>query len=219
MLEKLACKLGRNDEAPNIELAESLCKNKDTAGIGEIAGGLKGNDKAIANDCIKVLYEIGERNPSLIAEYADDFISLLSSKSNRLVWGGMTALSTIADLVPDIIYRKINIVLSAFHHGSVITVDNSVTVLAKLCRSNKVYKDRLFPLLLEHLQTCRPREVAQHAERISICVGKDDMKELFGILDMRRDYLLSSQKSRITKLENHLKKQNSITRISDARIR
>ena len=59
MIEKLACRLGRNDEKPNIELAEFLCQHKDAAGIGEIVAGLKGKDKAIANDSIKVLYEIG----------------------------------------------------------------------------------------------------------------------------------------------------------------
>ena len=40
MIEKLACKLGRNDEIPNIELAEYLYQHSDTAGIKEIVDGL-----------------------------------------------------------------------------------------------------------------------------------------------------------------------------------
>jgi len=36
MIEKLACKLGRNDEIPNIELAEYLCQKNDIVGINEI---------------------------------------------------------------------------------------------------------------------------------------------------------------------------------------
>jgi len=70
MLEKLSCSLGKTDEEPNIELAECLCENNDKIGIKEIVDGLNGKDKAIANDCIKVLYEIGERRPELIADYA-----------------------------------------------------------------------------------------------------------------------------------------------------
>jgi len=66
MIEKLAYRLGRNDEVPNIELAELLCQNEDVRGISAIVEGLKGRDKAIANDCIKVLYEIGYRKPFLI---------------------------------------------------------------------------------------------------------------------------------------------------------
>ena len=48
MIENLACNLGRNDEMPNIELAELLCKNNDASGISEIVNGFKGSDKAVA---------------------------------------------------------------------------------------------------------------------------------------------------------------------------
>ena len=50
MIQKLACKLGRNDEVPNIELAEELCRTGDTAGIAVVVGGFIGSDKAVAND-------------------------------------------------------------------------------------------------------------------------------------------------------------------------
>jgi len=62
MIERLACRLGRNDEIPNIELAEYLRQNSDSAGIKEIVDGFTGNDKAIANDCIKVLYTLDGGN-------------------------------------------------------------------------------------------------------------------------------------------------------------
>jgi len=145
-IEKLACKLGRNDEVPNIELAELLCKNEDAGGIKEIVDGLKDTDKAVANDCIKVLYEIGARKPALISTYADDLLALLHSRNNRLVWGGVTALATIAELSADAIYAKIDMVLSVFKNGSVIAVDNSVTVLAGLCKADKKYEQHLFPM-------------------------------------------------------------------------
>lgn len=206
MIEKLACKLSRNDEAPNIELAEALCQNEDVGGIREIVEGLKGNDKAVASDCIKVLYEIGERKPSLISGYADDFLSLLYSRNNRLVWGGMTALAAIAEVVPDVIYGRIDRVLSAWGDGGAITVDNGITVLAKLCRADKAYESHLFPLLLEHLRKCRPSEVARHAERMSVCVKKENVTEFLDALTSRKEHLSGSQSERIRKLENKLSK-------------
>ena len=206
MIEKLACRLGRNDEAPNIELAELLCQTEDAAGIREIAGGLKGKDKAVANDCIKVLYEIGERKPRLISEYAEDFLSLLSSRNNRLVWGGMTALASITELAPDIIYKKVDGVLSAFNNGGAITVDNGITVLAKLCKADKAYEKKLFPLLLGHLQKCRPFDTARHAERMSVCVDKENVKEFLAVLDTRKAHLAGPQSERIRKLETKLSK-------------
>ncbi|NUQ06049.1 MAG: hypothetical protein HUU31_19320 [Anaerolineae bacterium] len=44
-----------------------------------------------------MLYEIGYAVPDLIADYAADFLALLGSRDNRMVWGGMTALGVIAD--------------------------------------------------------------------------------------------------------------------------
>ena len=91
MLDKIAYALNRKDEEANISLAIELCDTENRDDIREVVKGLNAK-KQIANDCIKVLYEVGERKPSLIADYAHDFIGLLNSKNNRLVWGAMTAL-------------------------------------------------------------------------------------------------------------------------------
>lgn len=186
MIEKLACSLGRNDEEPNIELANLLCENNDEKGIEEIVSGLRGKDKAIANDCIKVLYEIGNRKPELISNYAADFISLLLSKNNRLAWGSMMALATVTDLSAKEVYSKLGIVKKAYQGGSTITVDNSITVLAKLCKADSAYEKELFPILLEHLTTRRPKEVPQHAERTMICVNDDNAKNFIEALEKRK---------------------------------
>jgi hypothetical protein len=93
MLEKLAYSLGRNDEEPNIELAKELAKTKNKKDIKEIVNGLNNPKEQIANDCIKVLYEIAGIAPELVSEYAGIFVQLLTSKNNRLVWGSMTLLA------------------------------------------------------------------------------------------------------------------------------
>ena len=207
MIDKIASAYGRNDEVPNIELAEELCKTENIEGIKEIVAGVHNKDKKIANDCIKVLYEIGERKPFLISDYCSDFIELLSSKNNRLVWGAMTALSCITDMEGEKIFRNLEIVLNAYEQGSVITVDNSMTVLAKLCNVSPTYSERVFPILLEHLRTCRPKEVPQHSERISICVNETNMAEFISILETRKEYLSDPQTKRINKIEKNLLKK------------
>lgn len=140
----------------------------------------------------------------MIAEYADVFINLLNSRSNRLVWGSMTALASIAELVPEAIHERIALLLQAFENGSVITVDNCVSVLAGLCKANEKYKEELFPVLLEHLKTCRPKETAQHAERIAVCVDKDNRDSFIEVIDKRMEYLPKSQINRLQKLKKAL---------------
>ena len=197
MLEKLACKLGRNDEVPNIELAELLCRTEDAAGIAEVVGGLKGTDKAVANDCIKVLYEIGERKPALIAEYADDFILLLRSRNNRLVWGCMTALAKIAGLAPEPIFEKLDVVVAAYEEGSVITVDNSISVFAGVCKAGGAYAEKALPVIINHLAQCRPKEVPQHAERASVCFDGDNAAAFIEVLEKRLLHMAGPGQARV----------------------
>ena len=196
----MACSLGRNDEAPNIELAEFLFQTRDTRGIKEIVDGFKGSDKAVAYDCIKVLYEIGERNPELICDYAEDFISGLYSRSNRLVWGCMMALAKVAPLASQPIYERLDAIVTAYENGSTITVDNSISVFAGLCKASDECAKMVLPILLTHLNKCRPKEVAQHAERCSICFCGDNAAAFIEVLEYRIPHLAASQQSRVNRL-------------------
>jgi len=200
MIELTACKLGRNDEIPNIELAEKLCKSMDKKGISEIVDGLKSKEQAVANDCIKVLYEIGERKPELIADYASVFITALSDKNNRIVWGSMTALSCIAPVKPDEIFDRLPEILSAYKKGSVITVDNSISVFASLCQANGDYQAKVFPILLDHLANCRAKEIPQHAERMAVCINSGNKEAFTKALEARAIELSDAQNQRIRKL-------------------
>jgi len=204
MIEKLASQLNRRDEEPNIELAKELAQTKNIEGITEIVNGFKGKNKAIANDCIKVLYELGEINPNLIKDYATDFIEMLSSKNNRIVWGSMTALAIIADLVPDVIFKEIDKIEHVFKNGSVIAVDNSVTVLAKIASSNKKYEKVIFPLLINHIKTTRAKEIPQHAQRMLVCINKENVNDFLEAIESRKNEMTASQLSRIKKLEKSL---------------
>lgn len=199
MIEKIAFYLGKNDEKPNIDLAISLVSSRNIEGIKEIVNGLKHKQNQAANDCIKVLYEVGEREPKLISDYVCDFIQLLKSKNNRLVWGGMTALAQIAPLKYDEIYNSIYLVKKAYETGSVITVDNSISVFAKVYKANKKYGD-LFELILNHLKSCRPKEVAQHAERAFICINNENSKVFVNTLSERVECLTDAQRNRVKKI-------------------
>ncbi|MCL1849195.1 MAG: hypothetical protein FWF83_05955 [Clostridiales bacterium] len=200
MIEYLACKLGRNDETPNIALAEKLCDTEDQAGIREIVGGLGSREKGVAGDCIKVLYEVGQRKPELIAEYAGVFITALSGKDNRIVWGSMTALACIAPIAHEALDARIPEILHAYRNGSVITVDNSISVFARLCKADNAYMEEIFPLLLEHLASCRAKEIPQHAERIAECIDQEHREAFVKTLEARHGELTDAQMRRLGKV-------------------
>src|SRR5512145_1002198 len=108
IIDKLAHSRGRRDEVPNQELARDLAAKKDKKGIREIAENLWNKDRNIQADCIKVLYEIGAIEPSLISGYVEDFVKLLKSKNNRLVWGAMTALGAAAQAAPEAVFKHLD---------------------------------------------------------------------------------------------------------------
>src|SRR5262245_41497221 len=117
VIDRIAHFQHRRDEVPNQELAWDLAARRDRAGIREIAGHLWDKDKNVQADCIKVLYEVGAIDPALIANYTEDFLKLLKSRNNRLVWGGMTALSAVADLKADVILAHLSEIQKAMDHG------------------------------------------------------------------------------------------------------
>lgn len=163
VLNLLASSLNRRDEVPNQQLAESIVTKNSKKDIRELVDNLNNKSKDIQSDCIKVLYEIGERKPSLIVEYAKEFIALLSHKNNRLQWGAMSALDQITTENPEIIYANLPLIISACEKGSVITRDHTVNILIKLCSIKKYSKDAS-SLLLEQLLAAPANQLPKYAE-------------------------------------------------------
>ena len=200
VIDKLAHSLGRRDEVPNQKLARDLATKKDKRGIREIAENLWNKERNIQADCIKVLYEVGYIEPKLIAEYTDDFVKCLRSKNNRLAWGGMTALAEVAKADPDAVFKHLDAVKKAKETGSVITVDNAISTLAWTAAGNKKYNETIFPYLLKHLSSCRPKEVPQHAEKTMPAVNASNKVDFIKVLDKRMEDLSGGGLTRVKKV-------------------
>ena len=200
-LNQIAHFQNRRDEVPNQILARDLASRKDRAGIREIAVNLWNKDKGIQADCIKVLYEVGYLQPALIAEYVEDFVKLLKSKNNRLVWGAMIALGAVADIKADVIFAHLAEIQKAMNSGSVITVDNGVQTLALAASKGGKYNKAIFPYLLDHLKTCRPKDVAQHSEKtLPAVVDASNKKQFIAVLEKRMEDLSGSGLARVKKV-------------------
>jgi hypothetical protein len=206
-LHKIAHFQNRRDEVPNQELARALAKKKDRKGIREIAENLWNENAQVQSDCLKVLYEIGFLDPALIADHVDDFMKLLESKNNRLVWGGMIALSTIAQLKAAEIFAHRQAIQEAMRRGSVITVDNGVKTLALVAAGHDGRRKELFPYLLRHLVTCRPKEIPQHSEKILVAVSGDNKAPFIRVLEKRLPEMSSAQITRVKRVIREAQKR------------
>lgn len=208
VLNKLATALHRRDEVPNQELARQIVDAGDTSAVKELVDNLAHKDKAIQSDCIKVLYEIGERQPELISKYYKDFGRLLESKNNRLVWGAMCALDTIVSKEPKGIYGMLAGILAAADAGSVITKDHAVGILVKLARF-KQYAPKCEPLLIEQLMKSPNNQFPMYAERSFEVINQNNKKRFEDVMIARLPGLeKESQKKRVSKVLKMLKRNN-----------
>ncbi|MBN9384953.1 MAG: hypothetical protein J0H74_29630 [Chitinophagaceae bacterium] len=177
VIKELASSLNRRDEGPNLELARRISDVRDKKAVKELVENLANKSKDIQNDCIKTLYEIGNIKPSLIAGYANDFIQLLDSKNNRLQWGAMTALNSIAAESPKQVFSALAKLAAVADEGSVITRDHYVGILIKGCMI-KEYADNAFVLLNEQLMTCPTNQLPMYAENVLPAIA-EKYKEFF----------------------------------------
>ena len=200
ILAKIAYYQNQRGEVPNQLLARELAENRDTAGIREIADHLWDKNKNVQSDCLKVLYEIGYLTPELIAEYVSDFLRLLKSKNNRLVWGAMIGLGTIADLRADEIWSQVALVKEKTGSGTVITSVWGIRTLAKVAASNSVRKADIFPFLLDQLKSCIPRDVPLHAESILCAVDDSVRADFLNVLTARQPALTPAQQVRLKRV-------------------
>jgi hypothetical protein len=204
VLNKIAFFQNRRDEVPNKELAKTLAETENKAGIAEIVANLKHENKNVQSDCLGVLYHIGYEKPYLIADYVEDFLALLGSKNNRLVWGGMIALSTIADLKPKEICANLDTVKHAIDKGTLITVVWGVKTLAKVASSCKSCKSDIVPILLSQLKNCIPRDVAMHFESSLPAIDNENKAMFLRIVEDRKEEMTASQLARLKKAMKNL---------------
>ena len=199
VLNKISYFQNRRDEVPNKELAKILAETENEAGIAELVANLNHKNKSVQSDCLAVLYHVGYVKPHLIAGYVEDFLALLKSKNNRLVWGGMIALSTIADLKTEEICASLDTVKLAIDKGTLITVVWGAKAIAKIASCNKSCKGDVVPILLSQLKKCIPRDVAMHFENSLPAIDDENRSMFLKVVEDRKNELTTSQLARLKK--------------------
>jgi len=206
-ISKIAFYRNIRNETPNKELAKELADTDNIKGIKEISEYLFDKNKSVSSDSLSVLYTIGYSKPELIQEYIDDFLKLLESKNNRMVWGSMIALSTIAYLKADFIFKRIELILETMRKGTLITEVWGIKILVSLSLKNREYKSKLLPVLFDYLEKCRPIDFATRVETIIPALESSYEREIFdNIIQMKSPELSNSQTKKLKTILNKNRK-------------
>lgn len=181
---RLATALERNDEQPNIALAEALARSGNRADIAELAGLLTTGTKPVRHDAIKAFYELGERRPDLISPYLDRLIGLLATKDNRMLWGAMSALAALAPGQAEKLMPHLNQVLDAADRSSVIAKDKCMTILAAL-NSNARFTGIVTPVILNRLRHAAVNQTPMYAELAASTIAPADIPAFREVIEQR----------------------------------
>ena len=200
ILDRLATSLGRNDEVPNQDLAREIVAANDAAAVDELVGLLTHANKAVRHDAIKALYEVAQGAPGLVAMHDAAFVTLITGKDNRLVWGGMTALGCIAPLAADRLWPQVSVIQKVTDGGSVITQDWGIRTLARIAAARPEYEAALREYLIAFLGSCIPSDVPRHAESMLVAVNDENRSRFLAALNTRLPECSPSQVSRLKRV-------------------
>jgi len=207
VLNKIAYYQERRDEVPNQVVARELAQTQNAADIREIVDNLGNQEPNVQSDCLKVLYELGYLAPGLISEYVEEFLKLLNHRNNRMVWGGMIALSTIAGLQAEKIFPHVDEIIKTMEAGSVITNDAGIKTLIAVAARKYEYHLRIMPYLLERLANSRAVDAPRYAEIMLVAIGPDDQAEFIKIIDK---WIKASSGARLARLQKVFKQAGKI---------
>lgn len=201
---RLAGALERRDERPNVDLAEAIAAAGDREAVNELVDLVRSGTARQRNDAMKVLYEIGARDPNLIGGYCPVFLEALGSKTNRQVWGAMQALDAVAELRAEQIAAELPRIIEAADRGSVIAKDRCTSLLTKLARAG--YANKAVPILVERLKTAAPNQFPTYAEETASVVTPEEKPGLIAMIRARLSGM--TQKAKRERMEKLLRKLN-----------
>ncbi|NMH87501.1 restriction endonuclease subunit S domain-containing protein [Flavivirga algicola] len=202
VLSQLSSSLGQKGNGANIALAKGIAEAENNNAIQELIKNLKNKDKKIQADCIKTLYETAYIKPDLIANYYVEFLELLSSKNNRLVWGGMIALATISDLKSKELFESIELISNTVNKGSVITVDAGVEIYTNLNKYSE-FQGKVENLLIDQLWKCPIKQLPKYMEKSTILINEKNKEIYQKIINERKAEC--EKESQVKRLDKVLK--------------
>lgn len=161
---------------------------------------INSDDKKLQVVATSIIDEYGDFYPEDCVIFYERLLKLVQSKTNRLVWGSLTALETFAQLIPEKFHKNLNIIIDAANNGSVVAKDHAVKIYQKLARFEEYYSDAL-ELILEQIRVCADNQLGQYSERcLEIIKPKDKLQ------------FIESLRLRVASLENnhHIRRINTI---------
>lgn len=158
ILSQLSSQLGTRNQAANEAVAAQLLAIPEL--MPEVAAGLQSTKADLLGDAAEVMTMVAQRQPALVAPYAEALAALLGHKTTRVRWEAMHALALVAHLVPVQIIAllpKLDAILRS--DKSIIVRDYAIDALGGAAKADAATAQQLYPLLKEAAYLWESRHV------------------------------------------------------------
>lgn len=146
----LSSQVGEKTEEGNRFVAKECIQNPTL--LNEIKDGLTSKDKALIGDCAEVFTKVAEEKPELVVPFTDYLLPLLSSKTTRIRWEAIHAISLITINIPKQIFLLLPKIKELIESDkSTIVRDYSVQAVCNYAEVGEQEALTAFPILKETL--------------------------------------------------------------------
>lgn len=196
IVDQFSSSLDRRDQGPNELIAQQIVAEEGGDLLEAVIQIIHSKYPVrIKNDAVMVLMAVSRIRPGVLKNWANVFIQLLGSRSNRQVFGSMIALANIAPMIKKEVEPHLATILNAMDEGTVVTRDHGFTILTELYKTDK--SGDLLALINEQLLNAPPNQVGQYTEKFMEVVRKEDIPTFMEALETRGQELTN---------EHHLKR-------------
>jgi hypothetical protein len=199
ILDRIGNAVGDTTTETDKALAAEIAETGDRAAVAELVVGLGDSDRNVQSSCIKVIYETGYIKPDVIADYWETFLKLLERKNNRLVWGGMVALSCVATLRAAELFPHAERIYRAVKTGTRITVDAGLKTLACIAAAEPKFAPAILPRIIETLEDAPANKLPAYAEDTVAAVTPEFRDLYVNVFVNRRGELKAGHIKRVNK--------------------
>jgi hypothetical protein len=193
LLAQLSFQSGDRTEAANRRVAAECLA--DSARLPEIAAGLSSADAALVGDCAEVLTKVAERQPALVAPYAQALARLLGHKTTRVRWEATHALALIAPLAADATAALLPTYQSLIaSDASTIVRDYAVDAVGAYAGTSRAAAEAAYPILQAALAAWSGKHAARALQGLAhVAVAAPELRGQ--VMLLAADYMAHSRVS------------------------
>ena len=147
-------------------LASEVVAGTGSANVEHYVRGLLDTREHASSQAARVVEELCNQKPELLAPYIERFVTLLGSERTRLAQCAAHCLPVLGRVAPAKVAKHLKVLQGSFQSGSEIAKDGLIRTFVALCVASVTYQKRLIDIFEGALRDADPKQLPGWVEHI-----------------------------------------------------